>query len=126
MKSFLLILVTIFTFIVNDCSALILKAINFRKSVIQTKFFLSTIQKNKIRRYCTANNVPVVSNDKETTKVGLDFLINQTLLYEEEAKNSLASANDSKEVELFRILYLGKNGKISMMMKEMRSLSKEV
>ena len=52
----------------------------------------------------------------------LERLIAQTQQFKEEALSALGGASDSKEVEAFRVLFLGKNGKITGMMKEMRSL----
>ena len=39
--------------------------------------------------------------------------------------NCLDSSEDTKEVENFRILFLGKNGKITGLMKQMRTLAKD-
>ena len=65
----------------------------------------------------------MVAADKESKS--LDDLISITNEYEAEAIEMINSASDSKEVETFRVLYLGKNGKITGLMKEMRGLSKE-
>eukprot|EP01036_Dinobryon_divergens_P034691 gene34691-44864_t len=63
--------------------------------------------------------------ESQSVQDKLDSLIAQTKAMEEEAISALSDANSSKEVELFRVLYLGKNGKITAMMKEMRSLAKQ-
>jgi phenylalanyl-tRNA synthetase alpha chain len=55
----------------------------------------------------------------------LSDLIGLAVAYEEEAIACLEMAGTPKEVETFRVAFLGKNGKITSLMKEMRSLSKE-
>ena len=50
-------------------------------------------------------------------------LISTAVSYETDALNCLRTATESKEVELLRVAFLGKNGKITGMMKEMRLLS---
>ena len=52
-------------------------------------------------------------------------LINSAKAYQTEALQCLKDSTDSKEVETFRVLFLGKNGKITGLMKEMRSLSND-
>ena len=52
----------------------------------------------------------------------LSVLIASTKEYEEEALECLANSGSSKEVEAFRVLFLGKNGKITGMLKSMRQL----
>jgi phenylalanyl-tRNA synthetase alpha chain len=84
--------------------------------------------------FSTTNN-DIISNEKNiqipsdsiNNKKGLeiDILIERTKELQQEAIVSIASACSSKEIELFRVLFLGKNGKLSGMMKEMRSLGKE-
>lgn len=59
----------------------------------------------------------------ETQPVDVFTLIAQAQKYEAEALGCLQGSSSSKEVESFRVLFLGKNGKITSMMKEMRSLS---
>jgi len=54
----------------------------------------------------------------------LDELIAETLAYEKDALTCLKSASNSREVELLRVAFLGKSGKIMGMMGEMRQLSK--
>ena len=56
----------------------------------------------------------------ETTD--LERLIAQAKQFEQEALGALERAADSKEVEVLRVQFLGKSGKITGMMKEMRSL----
>ena len=65
------------------------------------------------------------SGDSAAVGASLDSLIADTLSYEQDALNCLREAADSKEVEVFRVAFLGKNGKITNMMKEMKVLSKE-
>lgn len=50
-------------------------------------------------------------------------LIHQTETFEKEALACVEGSSDSKEIESYRVLFLGKNGKITGMMKEMRTLS---
>lgn len=57
------------------------------------------------------------------SKPSLEDLIAQTRAFEAEALACLQSSQNSKEVELFRVAFLGKNGKITGMMKEMKVLS---
>ena len=64
-------------------------------------------------------------SDAQSVEDKLTYLINETVTLEQEALKSLRDAISSKEVEVFRVLYLGKNGKITAMMKEMRLLKKE-
>lgn len=45
--------------------------------------------------------------------------------YRKEALDCLNTACDSKEVENFRVLFLGKSGKITGLMKQMKGLSNE-
>lgn len=71
----------------------------------------------------TDSEQQTVSTDSGTS---LNTLIQQTLAFEQEAINALKNSTTSKEVESLRVLYLGKNGKLTGMMKEMRQLSKEV
>lgn len=52
----------------------------------------------------------------------LDNLINLAKSYEQEALECLNSSQNSKEVEVFRVLFLGKSGKISSIMKDMKSV----
>lgn len=52
----------------------------------------------------------------------LSNLLKTAKEYEEDALNSIATSSDSKEVELFRVAFLGKNGKITGLMKEMKLL----
>jgi len=55
----------------------------------------------------------------------LSSLISLAEGYKEEALETLQLASDSKSVETLRVMFLGKNGKITALMKEMRSLPKE-
>mmetsp|Transcript_27829 Transcript_27829/g.28074 ORF Transcript_27829/g.28074 Transcript_27829/m.28074 type:complete len:460 (+) Transcript_27829:44-1423(+) len=52
----------------------------------------------------------------------LSELMQTAAEYEEDALSSIRSSTDSKEVELFRVAFLGKNGKVTGMMKEMKAL----
>ncbi|KAJ1436666.1 alpha subunit of phenylalanyl-tRNA synthetase [Ochromonadaceae sp. CCMP2298] len=55
----------------------------------------------------------------------LEELMVEAKQLEEAAIDSLNSATGTKEIEALRVAYLGKNGKITNMMKLMRALSKE-
>ena len=57
--------------------------------------------------------------------VDLSVLIGEASSYRQEALDLLAAAIDSKEVETFRVLFLGKNGKITGLMKQMKKLASE-
>jgi phenylalanyl-tRNA synthetase alpha chain len=55
--------------------------------------------------------------------VDLSSLIEKAKSFENDALNSLTNAVDTAEVESLRVIFLGKNGKITGMMKEMKILS---
>jgi phenylalanyl-tRNA synthetase alpha chain len=69
-------------------------------------------------------NLRNTAQNSETKGNALDKLISTTLKYEQEALDLIKDSSSSKEVELFRVLFLGKNGKITAMMKEMKLLDK--
>jgi len=64
------------------------------------------------------------SSTSSSSSKSIDDLIIVAKDYEIEALNLLKESTTSKEVEALRVLFLGKNGKITSMMNEMRSLSK--
>lgn len=72
--------------------------------------------------YCSENSNSVGAKVTPTDKT-LPGLISEAENYEREALEQLANAADSKEIEALRVLYLGKNGKITSMMKEMKVLA---
>ena len=71
----------------------------------------------------SSNPVASISNSGSPTK-SIDELIVLAKEFELEALSLLRESTTSKEVESLRVLFLGKNGKITSMMNEMRSLSK--
>ena len=68
------------------------------------------------------NNNKNVANQAPSKSI--DELIIMAKEYEVEALKLLNESKSSKEVETLRVAFLGKNGKITSMMNEMRSLSK--
>ena len=67
---------------------------------------------------------PTSTSPSSSSSKSIDDLIIVAKDYEIEALNLLKESTTSKEVEALRVLFLGKNGKITSMMNEMRSLSK--
>ena len=60
-----------------------------------------------------------------TELIELSTLLEEAKSCREEALMCLQTSEDTKEVENFRVLYLGKNGKITGLMKQMKALSKD-
>lgn len=81
----------------------------------------SFIQPKNLQRFSALK--PLNAAEAETKT--LDDLVELAKSFETEAASCIESSSSSKEVESFRVLYLGKNGKITGLMKEMRNLSKE-
>lgn len=54
----------------------------------------------------------------------LEELMKRAAEYEEDGLSCVKGASSSREIEAFRVLFLGKNGKITSMMSDMRLLSK--
>ena len=52
----------------------------------------------------------------------METLLSEVSSYRKEALDCLSSASSSKEVENFRVLFLGKNGKVTGVMKQMKTL----
>lgn len=65
----------------------------------------------------------VLTLTPEESLAKLNELISSTKEYETDALACLETASNTKEVETLRVAFLGKNGKITGMMKEMRTLS---
>lgn len=57
--------------------------------------------------------------------LSLDELIQRATEFEKDGLECIKESKSTKEIESFRVLFLGKNGKITGMMSEMRLLSKE-
>lgn len=55
----------------------------------------------------------------------LSTLLETALLYESDALSCINDSSDTKELEVLRVAFLGKNGKITGLMKEMKTLSTE-
>ena len=81
----------------------------------------SFIQPKNLHRFSILK--PLNAAEAETKT--LDDLVELAKSFEVEAITCIQNSSSSKEVESFRVLYLGKNGKITGLMKEMRNLSKE-
>lgn len=70
-----------------------------------------------------------LSSEPATTAnevLNIDQLITKANEYLEEVQGLISSSDSLNELEVFRVGYLGKNGKITAMMKDMRNLPKEV
>ena len=84
-----------------------------------------SFRNNRIRinnkRIFLSTNAPTTTSSPPN----LSELIELTKQYQNEAISLLNDVSSSKEIELFRIAFLGKNGKITSMMKEMKLLSKD-
>jgi phenylalanyl-tRNA synthetase alpha chain len=78
---------------------------------------------------CSPGETNTKKKDKEKNSSDVvlspDLLLVEATNYREEALSLLASSTDSKEVENMRVLFLGKNGKITGLLKSMRLLSNE-
>ena len=101
-----------FRFLLNVCICCIL-----------CKSFKSGIKRNFNYALLRATNEDVSSLTQEGSAEKLEELMIKTKSYENEALSCLKTSVDSKEVEALRVLFLGKSGKITDMMKEMRSLN---
>ena len=66
-----------------------------------------------------------MGKDQPSEMKSLSDLINMAEEYQKEALVALDVASDSKQVEQLRVAFLGKKGKITGLMKEMRSLAPE-
>jgi len=113
--SFVAVLFTVF----------LLNANGFRTRITtRTRSYLPDIDLSISRHQLSPLRSSTDSSAKDA-KVSLDALLNDAAGYRKEALDLLASSSDSKEVESFRVLFLGKNGKITGLMKMMRGLSNE-
>eukprot|EP01041_Mallomonas_annulata_P009642 gene9642-20039_t len=83
---------------------------SFRKSVLQFHRYNTP--------FSTASNVEIGKEENI-----LANLLATVSTYEEDALTCISESTNSKEVELFRVAFLGKNGKITGIMKDMKSLS---
>jgi phenylalanyl-tRNA synthetase alpha chain len=82
------------------------------------------IQSQISRHHASSRITSIYSSPEVGAEAGsLSDLISVTKSYEEDALKSLADSSSSKEVEALRVAFLGKNGKITGMMKEMKRLT---
>lgn len=91
------------------------------RQLIQPKKSLKQLPSLTFRS--TSSPLQSDSGSGNTDIDALAKLIRQTQSYEEEALSLIRSASDSQSLESYRILFLGKNGKITGMMKEMKLLA---
>jgi phenylalanyl-tRNA synthetase alpha chain len=91
-----------------------------QKGVHQQSFRLSAETQKQKQQQQRKEKAPQLTPEESAAK--LQSLISETKGYEEDALKCIAEATDAKEVEVLRVAFLGKNGKIMDMMKEMRVL----
>ena len=76
----------------------------------------------KVRYYQLLTLIFESFNQNYINSKDLDILLSEVSSYRKEALDCLSSASSSKEVENFRVLFLGKNGKVTGVMKQMKTL----
>jgi hypothetical protein len=113
-----------FLFLIGYCSYL--QYISLVKCYKQYQPFRTITRFNRgnlISKSCLLCHSGKETSAPKTHDKSLDSLIQQTESFQKEASELIGNSSDSKELEVFRVLFLGKNGKITSMMKEMKVLS---
>mmetsp|Transcript_21057 Transcript_21057/g.35665 ORF Transcript_21057/g.35665 Transcript_21057/m.35665 type:complete len:452 (-) Transcript_21057:172-1527(-) len=118
----------VFAAIVANVSCLLPTAI-MRQNILSSHSSQPSWQNvHTLHGFCRYSRISARMAEKSvnsTPAKSLEVLMEEAKEYETDAVSCLNSAGSSQEIETFRVAFLGKNGKLSGMMKEMRSLAKE-
>ena len=104
-------------------SAFVVRQPNHLK--LEGRSFLQTSEYSYSMKVSRSTSSSRFMSDSSTTDVTLDDISNQLLSDKELFNTEIAAASTVREVEDIRVSYLGKKGKVSEVMKYMRSLPNE-